>query len=232
MNILNFLRPYAKSPQQSSLMGKSAQRNITFIGISTFIFSTCRSVETDFCNHTIEDSVYWHTIIIGLACIPTSFWLPLCVHRLGAKFFLGKYLGSLHWRSCPGYYSKDRSLTVKQTQNQYNLHAMLFTKAMLFLNSPAWSCFMYFHTQQSNQTLLETSEDFKENIQPFSLLLFYSFILCYKRSFFSGRGNSYSCVAVTLHLINDAFSFVIRKIISVPPISSHISWKNHFEASF
>ncbi|CAD7077853.1 unnamed protein product [Hermetia illucens] len=46
------------------------------------------SVETDFCNHTIEDSVYWHTIIIGLACIPTSFWLPLCVHRLGAKFFL------------------------------------------------------------------------------------------------------------------------------------------------
>lgn len=31
-----------------------------------------------------------HTIIIGLACIPTSFWLPLCVHKLGAKFFLGK----------------------------------------------------------------------------------------------------------------------------------------------
>ncbi|GJQ74263.1 hypothetical protein Trydic_g19164 [Trypoxylus dichotomus] len=36
----------------------------------------------------IADSVYLHTLIIGLACIPTSFWLPLCVHRLGAKFFL------------------------------------------------------------------------------------------------------------------------------------------------
>lgn len=38
----------------------------------------------------IADSVYLHTLIIGLACIPTSFWLPLCVHRLGAKFFLSK----------------------------------------------------------------------------------------------------------------------------------------------
>lgn len=43
----------------------------------------------EFCAGTIDDSVYMHTIIIGLACIPTSFWLPLCVHKLGAKFFLG-----------------------------------------------------------------------------------------------------------------------------------------------
>lgn len=39
----------------------------------------------------IADSVFLHTLIIGLACIPTSFWLPLCVRRLGTKFFLGKF---------------------------------------------------------------------------------------------------------------------------------------------
>lgn len=32
--------------------------------------------------------VYWHTVIIGLACIPTSLILPACIHRLGAKFFI------------------------------------------------------------------------------------------------------------------------------------------------
>ncbi|XP_055324513.1 synaptic vesicle glycoprotein 2C-like [Sitodiplosis mosellana] len=37
---------------------------------------------------TIDNNVYIHTIIIGISCIPTSLWLPLCVHRLGAKFFL------------------------------------------------------------------------------------------------------------------------------------------------
>jgi MFS transporter, VNT family, synaptic vesicle glycoprotein 2 len=42
----------------------------------------------EFCGNPIEAKVFWHTIIIGLACIPTSFWLPLCVHKLGAKFFL------------------------------------------------------------------------------------------------------------------------------------------------
>lgn len=44
-----------------------------------------------FCGDPIKSSVYEHTLIIGLACIPTSFILPLCVHRLGAKFFLSKY---------------------------------------------------------------------------------------------------------------------------------------------
>lgn len=42
----------------------------------------------DFCGGSIDSSVYLHTVILGIACIPTSFWLPLCVHRLGAKFFL------------------------------------------------------------------------------------------------------------------------------------------------
>lgn len=40
------------------------------------------------CEAEIQSNVFFHTIIIGLACIPTSFWLPLCVHRLGTKFFL------------------------------------------------------------------------------------------------------------------------------------------------
>lgn len=43
------------------------------------------------CEKTIDSSVYMHTLIVGLACIPTSLWLPLCVHKLGAKFFLSKY---------------------------------------------------------------------------------------------------------------------------------------------
>ncbi|XP_058826222.1 synaptic vesicle glycoprotein 2B-like isoform X2 [Topomyia yanbarensis] len=42
----------------------------------------------DFCGGSIDTSVFLHTVIIGIACIPTSFWLPICVHRLGAKFFL------------------------------------------------------------------------------------------------------------------------------------------------
>ncbi|XP_031631215.1 synaptic vesicle glycoprotein 2C-like [Contarinia nasturtii] len=40
------------------------------------------------CIPKIQDEVFYHTIIIGISCIPTSLWLPLCVHRLGAKFFL------------------------------------------------------------------------------------------------------------------------------------------------
>ncbi|XP_033149199.1 synaptic vesicle glycoprotein 2C isoform X3 [Drosophila busckii] len=40
------------------------------------------------CDSAIDPQVFLHTIVIGLACIPTSFWLPLCVHRLGVKFFL------------------------------------------------------------------------------------------------------------------------------------------------
>ncbi|XP_059056738.1 synaptic vesicle glycoprotein 2C-like isoform X2 [Achroia grisella] len=40
------------------------------------------------CLKTIDRNVYMHTLIVGLACIPTSLWLPLCVHKLGAKFIL------------------------------------------------------------------------------------------------------------------------------------------------
>lgn len=42
----------------------------------------------EFCGEPMANSVYLHTLIIGLACIPTSLWLPLCVHKLGSKFFL------------------------------------------------------------------------------------------------------------------------------------------------
>lgn len=42
------------------------------------------------CNTEITDSVYLHTVFIGLACLPGSIVLPLLVHKLGAKFFLSK----------------------------------------------------------------------------------------------------------------------------------------------
>lgn len=57
--------------------------------VSSIVVESNSTVLTDeFCGNPIEDSVYLHTLIIGVACIPTSFWLPLCVHKLGAKFFL------------------------------------------------------------------------------------------------------------------------------------------------
>ena len=31
-----------------------------------------------------------------MACISTSFWLPLCIHRLGAKFFIGELFNYEH----------------------------------------------------------------------------------------------------------------------------------------
>jgi len=46
----------------------------------------------DLCGSAVGESVYTHTLWIGIACIPTSLWMPLCVHRLGAKFFLGNTL--------------------------------------------------------------------------------------------------------------------------------------------
>lgn len=41
-----------------------------------------------FCGDPINSKVYLHTLIIGLACIPTSLILPACIHKLGAKFFI------------------------------------------------------------------------------------------------------------------------------------------------
>lgn len=54
------------------------------------LYQSNRTLVDEFCGGPIDNKVFLHTIIIGLACIPTSFWLPLCVHRLGTKFFLGK----------------------------------------------------------------------------------------------------------------------------------------------
>lgn len=64
------------------------------------------SPPSEVCPNQIDDSVFLHTLIVGLACIPTSLWLPLCVHRLGAKFFLGASLVasrySVHCAFYPG----------------------------------------------------------------------------------------------------------------------------------
>ncbi|XP_033245596.1 synaptic vesicle glycoprotein 2C-like isoform X2 [Drosophila miranda] len=53
--------------------------------ISSIVTSNTTFVD---CESEIDHTVFFHTFIIGLACIPTSFWLPLCVHKLGIKFFL------------------------------------------------------------------------------------------------------------------------------------------------
>ncbi|XP_067008347.2 synaptic vesicle glycoprotein 2B isoform X2 [Anabrus simplex] len=55
--------------------------------VSSVKFANITS-EEELCSASIEETVYLNTLIIGLACIPTSIWLPLCVHRLGTKFFL------------------------------------------------------------------------------------------------------------------------------------------------
>ncbi|KAK6621014.1 hypothetical protein RUM43_011317 [Polyplax serrata] len=56
--------------------------------VSSVFVNATTGVEEQFCGDPLDDSVFLHTLIIGLACIPTSVWLPLGVHRLGAKFFL------------------------------------------------------------------------------------------------------------------------------------------------
>jgi VNT family MFS transporter (synaptic vesicle glycoprotein 2) len=43
----------------------------------------------DLCGSAVGGTVYTHTLWIGVACIPMSLLMPLCVHRVGAKFFLG-----------------------------------------------------------------------------------------------------------------------------------------------
>uniref|UniRef100_A0A1Y1KR70 Major facilitator superfamily (MFS) profile domain-containing protein n=1 Tax=Photinus pyralis TaxID=7054 RepID=A0A1Y1KR70_PHOPY len=66
--------------------GQSATVCEVSSALATGVNST---LSEEFCsNEPIADSVFLHTLTIGLACIPTSFWLPLCVHRLGVKFFL------------------------------------------------------------------------------------------------------------------------------------------------
>lgn len=59
--------------------------------VSSVVITNNTMVQDLLCETTIADSVFLHTLIIGLACIPTSLLLPLCVHKLGAKFFLGIY---------------------------------------------------------------------------------------------------------------------------------------------
>ena len=56
---------------------------------SVCIVSSIVLKEDDFCGNPIENDVYWHTVIIGLSCIPTSLLLPACIHRVGAKLFIG-----------------------------------------------------------------------------------------------------------------------------------------------
>ncbi|XP_048516103.1 synaptic vesicle glycoprotein 2A-like [Athalia rosae] len=59
--------------------------------------SICTVSESDSSNNTISDipcdmeirnSVYYFTFFLGLACVPTSIWLPLCIGKLGYRFFL------------------------------------------------------------------------------------------------------------------------------------------------
>ncbi|XP_018326529.1 synaptic vesicle glycoprotein 2B-like isoform X2 [Agrilus planipennis] len=56
--------------------------------VSGIVLGNNTEIQEEFCGEPVPESVFFHTLIVGLACIPTSFWLPLCVHRLGAKFFL------------------------------------------------------------------------------------------------------------------------------------------------
>lgn len=65
-------------------------QTVSVCEVSSVFVNHTTGVEEQFCGDPIEDSVFLHTLIIGLACIPTSLWLPLCVHKLGAKFFLGR----------------------------------------------------------------------------------------------------------------------------------------------
>ncbi|XP_015127766.1 synaptic vesicle glycoprotein 2A [Diachasma alloeum] len=43
---------------------------------------------SDDCPTTVPRNVYVHTLILGIACVPLSVLLPLCVDKLGYKFYL------------------------------------------------------------------------------------------------------------------------------------------------
>uniref|UniRef100_A0A336M5U0 CSON011276 protein n=1 Tax=Culicoides sonorensis TaxID=179676 RepID=A0A336M5U0_CULSO len=45
-------------------------------------------VDQSICQEHIEDEVFIHTLLVGLACIPSSIWLPSCMYKLGVRFFL------------------------------------------------------------------------------------------------------------------------------------------------
>lgn len=76
------------------LFNRFEEFNEMFPGESASVCDVSQMPEIDSSQEAgsdIQDSVYIHTLIVGLACIPTSLWLPLCVHKLGAKFFLSKF---------------------------------------------------------------------------------------------------------------------------------------------
>lgn len=45
------------------------------------------------CSGEVNPAVFSHTLIIGLASIPSSLAMPLLVHKMGAKWFLGELFG-------------------------------------------------------------------------------------------------------------------------------------------
>ncbi|KAF6203830.1 hypothetical protein GE061_002165 [Apolygus lucorum] len=45
--------------------------------------------ETDaICTTKLDNQVFTNTFILGLACVPSSLLLPLCINKLGSKFFI------------------------------------------------------------------------------------------------------------------------------------------------
>ncbi|KAK0167914.1 hypothetical protein PV327_001768 [Microctonus hyperodae] len=40
------------------------------------------------CSSHLDSTVFFHNLILGLACLPPALWLPLCVDRLGFKIHL------------------------------------------------------------------------------------------------------------------------------------------------
>lgn len=63
--------------------------------VSSVFVNVTTGIENEFCGDPLDDSVFFHTLVIGLACLPTSILLPLCVHRLRAKTFLGRLSASI-----------------------------------------------------------------------------------------------------------------------------------------
>ncbi|XP_011315107.1 synaptic vesicle glycoprotein 2C [Fopius arisanus] len=49
---------------------------------------TVKAVE---CSPEIPMNVYMHTLIINIACLPTNILVPLCIEKLGYKFFIVTY---------------------------------------------------------------------------------------------------------------------------------------------
>lgn len=50
---------------------------------------------------TLYDTVYTHTLIVALSCVPTALSVGITINMVGKKLMLGRYLNSIIYKLLP-----------------------------------------------------------------------------------------------------------------------------------